>query len=153
MFFSHYHVVIAILKSQPNSFGVPSAHSVRSGILPREYIATISRWLLSPSIDCGAFELGSTRSEGEEGKQAWRERKEGARRERRRVHVLGCLVLSPWRWGWWWSESGLGIIFYFLDSGRRDNNILHTGTIYNSYSGSSIYFYFRATLTRKLELE
>ena len=41
MFFSHYHVVIAILKSQPNSFGVPSAHSVRSGILPREDTATI----------------------------------------------------------------------------------------------------------------
>ena len=46
---------------------------------------------------------------------------------------------------------GLGIIFYFWDSRRRNNIILHT--IYNSYSGSSIYLCFRATVTRKLELQ
>ena len=109
-----------------------------------------SKSSFSPSIDCGAFEVGSTRSEERrENRLGGRERKERAPREEGRVHVLGYLVFSPWGWGWW-SESGLGIIFYLLNSGGRNINIFHT--IYNSYRGT-IYLCFRATLTRKLELQ
>ena len=43
-----------------------------------------------------AFELGSTRSEERrENRLGGRERKEGARSEGGRVHVLGYLVFSP----------------------------------------------------------
>ena len=43
---------------------------------------------------------------------------------------------------------GLGIIFYFLDSGSR--SVLYYFEVLFSYSGSSIYLCFWVTLTRSL---
>ena len=42
------------MKSQPNTFGAPSAHSARSGILPREDIATIGSDQPTEPISCVA---------------------------------------------------------------------------------------------------
>ena len=140
------------MKSQPKSFGALSAHSVRSGILPREYIATIASKLPTEPMSClasdcflrrlmvvplswaqlGARRGGRTSLEGGRGK-----REHGGREGRYMSSVISsCQEVGG-------GGRRVGWVLFFSFWVRGDETIIYSILfIIYSYSGSSIYSCF-----------